>query len=43
MVQLTNKVQTQDCLSPGDAVKGSAVTKAEHQRHIPRLRGQVGV
>ena len=43
MVQLTNKVQTQDCFSPGDAVKFSAVTKAEHQGNIPRLRGQGGV
>ena len=32
--------QIQDCFSPG-AVK--AVTKVEHQHHVPRLRGQGGV
>ena len=33
--------QIQDCFSPGSAVK--AVTKVEHQHHVPRLRGQGGV
>ena len=35
--------QIQDCFSPGGGGAVEAVTKAEHQHHVPRLRGQGGV
>ena len=34
--------QTQDCFSPGGG-NVEAVTKVEHQHHVPRLCGQGGV
>ena len=35
--------QTQDCFSPGRGSAVKAVTKVEHQHHVPRLPGQGGV
>ena len=35
--------QIQDCFSPGGGSAVKAVTKVEHQYHVPRLRGQGGV
>ena len=41
----TNDKQRQihDCFSPGGGSAVKAVTKVEHQHHVPRLRGQGGV
>ena len=35
--------QIQDCFSPGGGSAVKAVTKLEHQHHVPRLCGQGGV
>ena len=41
MVQVTNRGKSGTAFPPGDAVK--AVTKSEHQHHVPHLRGHGGV
>ena len=35
--------QIQDCFSPGGGSAVKAVTKVEHQHHVPPLHGQGGV
>ena len=37
------KWQIQDYFSPGGGSAVKAMTKVEHQHHVPRLRGEGGV
>ena len=43
MVQMTDRGRSRTAFSPGGGSAVKAVTKVEHQHHVPRLRGQGGV